>query len=105
MRHRLVGRLTPLPKAGHLVRFARHHHAAVRRAMNALRQSGLVLEIDALLLDHEWAVIDLGVDGADVLAHDADEQQLYGAEEVDADQDRRQAVKSNVFQNTSFIDR
>ena len=33
--------------------------------------------------------MDLGVDRPDVLAEDADEEQLHGTEEIDADQERR----------------
>src|SRR5664280_16854 len=53
--------------------------------------SGFSVEVDALLLHHERSLVHLGVDRADVLADNPDEEELHGAEEVDADQEWRQA--------------
>lgn len=47
------------------------------------------IEVDALLLDDERAMVDLRLDRADVLTQDPDEEQLHATQEVDPDDERR----------------
>ena len=49
------------------------------------------LEINALLFDDKGTVKDLGMNGGDVLAQDAGEEELDGGEEEKADDHRRLA--------------
>src|SRR5664280_1872992 len=52
-------------------------------ALGAIKR-GRSVEIDALPLDHQRPVIHLRMYRTDVLAEDADEEELHGAEKVDA---------------------
>ena len=60
------------------------------RPLMALETYFDLVEVDPLPLDDQRALADLRVDRADVLAEHADEEQLDGAEEVDADQEGRE---------------
>ena len=55
-----------------------------------------VIEIDPFLLEDQRPVHYLGVNKADVFAEDADEEQLYGRNEEDADHQRRDADLETV---------
>jgi hypothetical protein len=49
------------------------------------------VEVDAFVFDDVGAFLDLGVDGADVLTEDAEEDELKGGGEEDADEKRCEA--------------
>src|SRR5262249_40844462 len=68
--------------------------AAASRASTCDRM--LIVEIDALLLDDERTVSHLRVDRADVLAEDAEEEQLHRRHGKQADDDRRDADREAI---------
>src|ERR1019366_3384774 len=55
-----------------------------------LRRSRFRFEVDAFQFDHMGPFLDLGVDGPDILAENADEEKLHRTEKEKPDLQRRQ---------------
>src|ERR1044072_6655297 len=51
----------------------------------------VVVEVDALLFDHQRTIADWSIDRPDLLAEDSEDEQLHGGDAEEPDDDRRDA--------------